>query len=1604
MLKKTVNLVALMMLVSTNVLSPFSYAGEIWAVSEETIDANLQTENFYETQSWNTQDSSAKPQNDEKDSQSDGIVVPLWERGYGEAEGIFRNEEEKILSPSDSSFTKEQSEEETPMDSHVADAPQNDEWDAQALIWEILTWEVEELTWIALELSQARETLNSDPIQKSETYNKVTVNVLAPVNTFPENTKLVIETVKWTQLEEVRQQISEESTNNVDEDAEIVAFDIRFEYELSDGSKVELQPKENTVQVTFDYSENKELKKAENDENQQIEIYHINDKDEEWNKVSTWAEIVEKIEINEQKSDKVENWLVIDAESFSYYTIVVQRREEASESAPTQTWQYGEDYDIISIARPSGLSSADFQIEWFTIMDRNLWASVAWTTCDTTTNMWACGYLYQRWNNYGFPISANASSILTNDGLTWDNSYNNNGYVSKSFINGGIFDYDVWSDRTHHDWVWWWANDVNYASIKNSNWLYWDDGWDRNLRQWPCPEWWHVPSAWEWSMLVNYWYYTNYSAHPSLSSNLYYFSDSTKREAFMNYFNIPFAGRRDYSDASLYGQGFIGSYWSSSPDSVSSPDSASSNYTRLLSLDSYVDTSDYLSRAYGRSVRCFKDSYVAPKTYTLEFEPNNGEEATTMQVVEWETATEPSPAPTKDGYTFVGWYSDEELTQAFDFSIAITGDITLYTKWEACPVWQSVVDNKCVNLWITYQDNVTTYVDALWNEFEMWSITASNWEYTITLLDRNLWATATWWEEAYGYHFQWWNNYGFDPNKNIKTITSKVDASDYYRYNPYSSDSFYTNSNSSASAWDSSNNNNLWWWINQWEPSIWYRMQWPCPAWYHVPSADEWATLLEIYHDLDDRWSSLDWNYPAYEVEHKAFRKGFQDTFYIALAWFRDNNASLANQWSVARLWTSTPYDDGEGKQSRRFYLDKNRVDLSWVKMQRLNGYSVRCFLNTDDADTVVLSFDTRGWNNIPSKTIQRWDSYEIDITPTKKDDKFVGWYIDENLAQPCVDQSFDEDTTLYAKYRSDLIIHEKNVTTYTDTQWKVFNMWTFTIDVEWQKITLLDRNLWATSLNWEDAYGYYFQWWNNYGFPWYNNVAVDYNGSIDASNYAWNNPYVSNKFIAWSSYWDDSYNTDLWWDSTDMQAARQWPCPAWFHIPTLDEWNDLIDAYASYSEDSYGSSAFREWFQDAFKIPLAGRMRYSNGNIENEWSHARIWASDSNGGTAWRFYLWWNTVDINNNSEKAYGYQVRCFKNDDTDTITLTYEVNGWTKMQAQTLSKWDMWYLPWYQTIKNWDELKWWYSDKVMTQEFDFDLPLTQDTTIYAKWTLSHVVTFVDRDGSILKTEIVEDWWDATAPQFSTRWWYEFKWWDKIFTNVTDDIEVKAQYGEITNYSGWWGGSWWGGWSSKPDTPKEEEKSIETSEKPSQNESQHWSSPDIQNYDQDTQDSTYSVEYQEAYKFARENGITSKLTIESAQMNWKLTRIAMAKMLSQYAINVLWKTLDTSKTIKFNDVTDKRNRDYDNWVTLAYQLWIMWQNMKDNNFRPDDEVSRAEFATALSRLLYSISDGEYKNTSKYYIHHMEKLKKEWIITKDDPRMKEKRWYVMIMLMRSVK
>ncbi|MBR4634105.1 hypothetical protein IKO50_04045 [bacterium] len=57
-------------------------------------------------------------------------------------------------------------------------------------------------------------------------------------------------------------------------------------------------------------------------------------------------------------------------------------------------------------------------------------------------------------------------------------------------------------------------------------------------------------------------------------------------------------------------------------------------------------------------------------------------------------------------------------------------------------------------------------------------------------------------------------------------------------------------------------------------------------------------------------------------------------------------------------------------------------------------------------------------------------------------------------------------------------------------------------------------------------------------------------------------------------------------------------------------------------------------------------------------------------------------------------------------------------------------------------------------------------------------------------------------------------------------------------------------------------------------------------------------------------------------------------------------------------------------------------------DEFRPFDEVTRAEFVTALSRMLFGLADGK----NLYYETHMQKLLEEKIITVADPDMRELR------------
>ena len=165
-----------------------------------------------------------------------------------------------------------------------------------------------------------------------------------------------------------------------------------------------------------------------------------------------------------------------------------------------------------------GIIVLDNWIDSITIMDRNLWADVAWTWEES---FW---YYFQWWNNYGFSKEKWIK--------TWDVKVKAE-EVEKYWPN------NPYKNDVMYVWLWWYDQIVNYHNydymeINNDNlwWWSWDDKlrpeevekywaphdyfgeysledyvWDtwnpREERQWPCPEWFHVPSYLEWKKLIS---------------------------------------------------------------------------------------------------------------------------------------------------------------------------------------------------------------------------------------------------------------------------------------------------------------------------------------------------------------------------------------------------------------------------------------------------------------------------------------------------------------------------------------------------------------------------------------------------------------------------------------------------------------------------------------------------------------------------------------------------------------------------------------------------------------------------------------------------------------------------------------------------------------------------------------------------------------------------------------------------------------------------------------------------------------------------------------------------------------------------------------------
>ena len=90
---------------------------------------------------------------------------------------------------------------------------------------------------------------------------------------------------------------------------------------------------------------------------------------------------------------------------------------------------------------------------------------------------------------------------------------------------------------------------------------------------------------------------------------------------------------------------------------------------------------------------------------------------------------------------------------------------------------------------------------------------------------------------------------------------------------------------------------------------------------------------------------------------------------------------------------------------------------------------------------------------------------------------------------------------------------------------------------------------------------------------------------------------------------------------------------------------------------------------------------------------------------------------------------------------------------------------------------------------------------------------------------------------------------------------------------------------------------------------------------------------------------------------------------------------------------------------MTQACQLGIMGVQSDGKTalaqFRPNSFVTRAEFGTVLSRVLYGTTYNS--TTTQWREGHLENLKEQDIINITNPKLHEKRGWIMTMLYRTI-
>ena len=158
---------------------------------------------------------------------------------------------------------------------------------------------------------------------------------------------------------------------------------------------------------------------------------------------------------------------------------------------------------------------------------------------------------------------------------------------------------------------------------------------------------------------------------------------------------------------------------------------------------------------------------------------------------------------------------------------------------------------------------------------------------------------------------------------------------------------------------------------------------------------------------------------------------------------------------------------------------------------------------------------------------------------------------------------------------------------------------------------------------------------------------------------------------------------------------------------------------------------------------------------------------------------------DSGSESEKTKGSEIP-----ETIYFTVSFESDGDCPLQNQQVENGSTATRPEIPDRKGYVFLGW-YSDKDFNSEFDFDMPIAEDTKLYAKWQkVCHKVSFQSNGGSSISIQTVEYGKTVDKPSDPEKSGYAFLGW-YTDTNlsikfdfsapITEDTELYAKWNEV-------------------------------------------------------------------------------------------------------------------------------------------------------------------------------------------------------------------------------